>query len=461
MEEPRPLRRLTLNNSVLLPVLKASAELTDAEIPPPTAEVAAPADFLLLLPLLLVLLGAVLGGLRTLLQSPVRSMLLEDLDDRFDQRLELALQKRPSLSSATGLARLFLIAAAAVVFLRAIGTLDDLQRWPIGLGFALFGGLLLEAFPAMVQRRRGRRFVLAFLPLAITCGILLRPLTYVFERLLRVMGATEDDQPNESLSAELLDVAADHDRDEELREAEKRMIGRVIDLPEADAASTMTPRTELTAVTLDSSLAHFLHVALEEGHSRIPVYGDNLDDIKGILYLKDLMQLVKDGCDLHKERVSAHMREPYFVPETKPVPDLLEEMRLKRIHLAVAVDEYGGTAGVVTIEDLIEEIVGEIHDEHDEKEKVAELVRIDEACIEAEGRVNLYDLNEFFDSDLPEDEDYDTIAGLLFDRFGHIPVVGESLEMDDLELRVLQADDRRIHRVRLTRIDPDQRSEVA
>lgn len=459
---------MTLIHSVLPPVLKASAELSDAEIPPPTSAVrllneavTTPADFLLLLPLLLVLLGAVLGGLRALLQSPVRTMLLEDLEDRHETRLEQALHKHPSLSSATGLARLFLIAAAAVLILRAIGSLDDLQRWPIGLGFALVGGILLEAFPALVQRRRARRFVLAFLPIAIVCGYLLRPLTYVFERLLRLMGAAEDDQPTETLSSELLDVAADHDREEELGEAEKRMIGRVIDLPEADAASTMTPRTELTAVTLDSSLAHFLHVALEEGHSRIPVYGDNLDDIKGVLYLKDLMELVKRDCDLKAERANAHMREPYFVPETKPVPDLLEEMRQKRIHLAVVVDEYGGTAGVVTIEDLLEEIVGEIHDEHDDKEEVAELVRIDDGCIEAEGRVNLYDLNEFFDSDLPEDEDYDTIAGLLFDRFGHIPVAGESLELDDLELRVLMADDRRIHRVRLTRIDPDQRSEVA
>lgn len=461
MDEPSLRRRPTLNLSVLLPVLKASAEISDADIPPPATEVAAPADFLLLLPFLLLLVGAVLGGLRTLLQSPVRSMLLEDLDARFDQRLESALQKRPSLSSATGLARLFLIAGAAVVVLRALDDLEQIQRWPIGLGFALFGGILLEAFPAMVQRRRGRRLVLAFLPVAIICGVLLRPLTYLFERLLRLAGAAEEDVPTESLSAELLDVAADHDREEELQEAEKRMIGRVIDLPEADAASTMTPRTQLTAVTLDSSLSHFLHVALEEGHSRIPVYGENLDDMKGVLYLKDLMELVKEGHDLKKEKVSAHMRDPYFVPETKPVPDLLEEMRQKRIHLAVVVDEYGGTAGVVTIEDLIEEIVGEIHDEHDDKEEVAELVRIDEDCVEAEGRVNLYDLNEFFHSDLPEDEDYDTIAGLLFDRFGHIPVVGESLQLDDLELQVLSADDRRIHRVRLTRIDPDRQSEVA
>lgn len=450
-----------LYSTALLAVLKASAELTDAELPPSPTEVAAPADFLLVLPILLIVIGAILGGLRTLLQSPVRPMLLDGLDDAIDERIDATLERHPSLPSASGLARLFLLAAAAVLLLRGTAELTTLQRWPIGLGAALFGGLLLEAFPALVQRRRARKFVLSFLPFAVALTYLLRPLTIVFERLLSFMGAEANDTSTTDLSTNLLDVAADHLREEELTETEQHMIGRVLDLPEADAASTMTPRTELTAVTYDSTLVDFLKLSLEEGHSRIPVYEQNLDNIKGVLYLKDLMQLTLEGRDLSKETVAAHMREPYFVPETKAVPNLLEEMRQRRIHLAVVVDEYGGTAGVVTIEDLIEEIVGEIQDEHDDKEESPELVRVDEDKIEADGRVALYDLNEFFDSNLPEDEDYDTIAGLLFDRFGHIPTVGEHLKMNGLYMEVLQADDRRIHRVRLTRIQPDEQAEVA
>jgi len=450
-----------LNSLALLAVLKASADLTDAELPPSPAEVAAPADFLLLLPILLIVIGAILGGLRTLLQSPVRPMLLDGLDDKVEERIDATLERHPSLPSAAGLARLFFLAAAAVFLIRGIAELTDLQRWPIGLGSALFGGLTLEAFPALVQRRRARRCVLSFLPFAVVLAYLLRPLTFVFERLLSFMGAEADDTSATDLSTKLLDVAADHLREQGLTETEQHMIGRVLDLPEADAASTMTPRTELTAVTQDSTLSEFLKLSLEEGHSRIPVYGENLDDIKGVLYLKDLMQLTVEGKDLGKATASDHMRDAYFVPETKSVPNLLEEMRKRRIHLAVVVDEYGGTAGVVTIEDLIEEIVGEIRDEHDDKEESAELVRVDENKIEADGRVALYDLNEFFGTDLPEDEDYDTIAGLLFDRFGHIPSVGEHLKIDDLFLEVLQADDRRIHRVRLTRIQPDTQAEVA
>lgn len=448
-------------STALLAVLKASAELTDAELPPSPTEVAAPADFLLVLPILLIVIGAILGGLRTLLQSPVRPMLLDGLDDAIDERIDATLERHPSLPSASGLARLFLLAAAAVLLLRGIAELTTLQRWPIGLGAALFGGLLLEAFPALVQRRRARKFVLSFLPFAVALTYFLRPLTIVFEHLLSFMGAEANDTSTTDLSTNLLDVAADHLREEELTETELHMIGRVLDLPEADAASTMTPRTELTAVTYDSTLVDFLKLSLEEGHSRIPVYEQNLDNIRGVLYLKDLMQLTLEGRDLSKETVTAHMREPYFVPETKAVPNLLEEMRQRRIHLAVVVDEYGGTAGVVTIEDLIEEIVGEIQDEHDDKEESPELVRVDKDKIEADGRVALYDLNEFFDTNLPEDEDYDTIAGLLFDRFGHIPTVGEHLKMNGLYMEVLQANDRRIHRVRLTRIQPDEQAEVA
>ncbi len=404
-----------------------------------------------MVPSVLLVLGAVLGGLRTLLQSPARPRLMEGINEATANKVEEAILKHPSLPAAAGLARLFLLAAAVLLLVNAVDSLDTLQRWPVGLGLGLLGGIALEAFPALILRQRARRLVISTLPLAIALTFILRPITLMLERVLHVLGADSGDNLAETLTAELIDVAADHDRDEELGESEKRMIGRVIDLSDADAASTMTPRTELTAVPVGTSLHGFLQVALEEGHSRIPVFAKDLDDIRGVLYLKDLMRVQLAGGDLSTELVENYMREPYFVPETKEVPDLLDEMRLKRIHLAVAVDEYGGTAGVVTIEDLLEEIVGEIQDEHDESEETARMTQLDDGTMEVEGRVSIYDLNEAFDSDLPEDEDYDTIAGLLFDRFGHIPVAGEKLDIDGIHLEVLDADDRRIHSVRLER----------
>lgn len=432
-----PTRSTTLISTVLL----GASETANA----------VPADLLFVVPSILLVLGATLGGLRTLLQSPARQRLLEGLSDSVQKRVLTAMERHPSLPSAAGLARLFLIAAAVLLLVNAVDSLDTLQRWPVGLGLGLLGGIALEAFPALILRQRARRMILSTLPLAIVLSVVLRPITLLFERVLHVLGADSTDNLAETLTAELIDVAAEHDRDEELGESEKRMIGRVIDLSDADAASTMTPRTALTAVPMGTTLHGFLQVALDEGHSRIPVYAKDLDDVRGVLYLKDLMQVQLAGGALSEEKVEDYMREPYFVPETKEVPDLIDEMRHKRIHLAVVVDEYGGTAGVVTIEDLLEEIVGEIQDEHDDAEETARMTRLDENTMEVEGRVSIYDLNECFASDLPEDEDYDTIAGLLFDRFGHIPVTGEQLTIDGIHIKVLEADDRRIHSVRLER----------
>jgi len=439
--------RHLLHGSLFSTLLRASAELGDADIPPPAAAGQALWN---LLPAVLLLAAALFGGLRTLLQSPVRGRLLAPLGEATEDLVEATLQKRPALAAACGLTRLLAIVFAVGLTLDRMQGLAPVDRWMEGIGLALFGGMVLETLPALVQRARARRVVLAMLPLARIMDVLLRPLTLLSEKLLHLIGADGETEA-ESLTADLVDVVNDHEREEELKDSEKLLIGRVIELSDADAASAMTPRTELTAVAADTTLDAALRLALEEGHSRLPVYGKDLDDLLGVFYLKDAIALQLNGADLSSMPVRESMRDSYFVPETKEVLDLLEEMRQRRVHLAVVVDEYGGTAGVVTIEDLVEEIVGEIQDEHDDKEESAEILRVDEHTVEAEGRVDIDDLNEFFDCDLPEDEDYDTIAGLLFDRFGHIPGVGEQLMIDGLRLEVLAADERRILRVRATR----------
>jgi putative hemolysin len=259
----------------------------------------------------------------------------------------------------------------------------------------------------------------------------LHPLTLLIEKTLL------------ALDAEIIDS------EEALSESEQRMIGRVFELGEADVAKAMTPRTELTAVQGDASLLECLEIMNHAGHSRIPVYGDNLDDILGIAYLKDIMSLIAEGNELKDCIIKDNLRNSYFIPETKSVSELLEDMRNKRVHLAVAVDEYGGTAGVISIEDILEEIVGEIQDEHDEQEEQAQVVHVNEHTLIVEGKMALSDLNELLESHLPHDEDYDTIAGLLFDRLGHIPESGEVLTLDGINMRVLQADERRILKIEI------------
>lgn len=411
----------------------------------------------LLLPAVLIALGAVFGGLRALLGSPLRPSLMVGLPEVWALRADRALGRQPWLPSAAGLLRLVCIAAAAALAVQQGSTLELSARIVFWAVSALIAGLALEGVPSLVQRRRARRLVLAFLPLARPLAWLTRPLTWCLERLLRAASGPDLPAAGSELSAQLLDVAADRAPGEDLGENEKRMIARVLDLRESDAAGAMTPRTNLTAIPLGASVAEALAIAQEAGHSRIPVYEKDLDDIAGIFHLKDVLPAVASGGDLTAMPVRQHLREPYFVPETMPVMALLEEMRQRRNHLAVVVDEYGGTAGVVTIEDLVEEIVGPIRDEHDQTEGEALMQRVHDDEMLADGRASLYDLNEFFGCELPEDEDYDTVAGLLFDRIGHIPVRGETLAVDGVVIEVLDADDRRVQRVRIQRHAPVHR----
>lgn len=402
------------------------------------------------MPILFLLLGALCGGLRALLASPLRLSLTTDLPEVFQKRAEAAVNAGPHIASTAGLLRIFFLTAAVANLLQTTEGLEILQQWPLWTLYALTAGVLLEGIPALVIRGRARRICLFILPLVQLAAWPLRPLTRLLEITLDFLGVDLEENGQGSLAAELLDVARDHDRTDELDATEKKMIARVIELPETDAAEVMTPRTELTAIPAQATVAEAATLANEAGHSRLPAYEEDHDHIAGIFYLKDVLPAWSRGEDVGGEKVRKYLRPAYFVPETMRIPALLEELRRRRVHLAIVVDEYGGTAGVVTIEDLLEEIVGEIQDEHDQEEDPIIFQLINEQTAIADGRMGVDELNEVFSAKLPEDEAYDTLAGLLFERFGHIPKVGETLQLNHVTLEITQADDRRIQRVQLT-----------
>ncbi len=413
----------------------------------------------LLLPVLLILAGALFGGLRALLSSPLRGAFLDDCPEERKRRLRIELERRGHhLTVGAGILRLACVVGAAVLILRQSELLAPAGRLPLFAGALLFAGLVLEALPALAVRGRFTRALLAVLPLVRLLSLPLRPLTAAIDASLRALGADPGHQAAESLAADLIEVAQEQDRESELDETERRMIAHVIDLPEVDAAEVMTPRTDLTAVPVSATLAEALQSSHEDGHSRILVIEEDLDHVIGVFYVKDALHRVATDAAAAAAPVREHMRQPYFVPETMRVPALLEELRRRRVHLAVVVDEYGGTAGVVTVEDLLEEIVGEIEDEHDPEDESLHFDRRSPDELEVDGRYGVADLNEVFDARLPEDKDYDTLAGLLFDRFGHIPTDGESVQVDGVVLEVVEADDRRIQRVRVTRAEPGAES---
>ena len=233
---------------------------------------------------------------------------------------------------------------------------------------------------------------------------------------------------------------------ETIEDAERDMIASALALDRTVVREVMAPRADMVTVDADMTVTAALEVAIGRGLSRLPVCRDDIDDIVGVALLKDLARTERSGGG--DRAVSDSMRRAMFVPETKRVDELLSEMRTAGGHLAVVVDEYGGTAGLVTLEDLVEELVGEIVDEFDRPEPLMEPLAGGEALVH--GRMPVDQLNTLVGADLPDD-DWDTVGGLIFSTLGHVPEVGETVEADGLRLRVEHMEGRRITRVRLTR----------
>jgi CBS domain containing-hemolysin-like protein len=231
-----------------------------------------------------------------------------------------------------------------------------------------------------------------------------------------------------------------------IEQAERDLIESVIEFSDTIVREVMVPRTDMTTVERRLSVAGALEVTSAAGFSRVPVVGDNVDDIVGLVYVKDLIRAELDGrADIAVEEL---LRPTWFVPETKKVSDLLEEMQKEKFHMAVAVDEYGGIAGLVTLEDLIEELVGEIVDEYDVEESLLE--RQMDGTLKVDARILIDELNDLAGIELPEG-DWDTVGGLVFDLFGRVPKRGEECEVDDYRLRVDQVHGRRITKVTVSR----------
>lgn len=248
----------------------------------------------------------------------------------------------------------------------------------------------------------------------------------------------------DELEQEILDAVSEGERHGAVDEEEKEMIESVIELTDTRVNEIMTPRTEVVAIPRDADLDRVLQTIRAKGHSRIPVYDGTIDTILGVLYAKDLLQ--REASD--DFQLAATMRKVLFVPESKPVRSLLREFQDQKLHIAVVLDEYGGTAGLVTIEDILEELVGEIRDEYDPAAPV-ELRRIDEQTVEVDARMRIDEINHELDIELPEDEDYETIGGYVFSRFGKIPKVGERCEHENVGIQVIEAEPRRVVRLRV------------
>jgi CBS domain containing-hemolysin-like protein len=239
-----------------------------------------------------------------------------------------------------------------------------------------------------------------------------------------------------------------HDDAETARheEAERELISSVIEFGDAIVREVMIPRTDMVSLPATASSDEALDLLVETGFSRIPVIGAGVDDVVGIVFARDMLRILDEG--RHGVSIEAFMRTPSFVPETKRVPDLLRFMQSSRVHMVIVVDEFGGTAGIATIEDLLEELVGEIADEFDEDEEMVLMAEDGSLLIDA--RFPIDDFAELLDVELP-DEDWDTVGGLVLSLSGRVPRIGERFEVEGMVLSPTRVQGRRIAQVRVTR----------
>jgi putative hemolysin len=318
-------------------------------------------------------------------------------------------------------------------------------------------GLVL---PMSIAEHAGERLIRAcagFLRLIHLLAWPMRAASIIDVAVKRLAGV-EHVSEAEEIEDEILSAVTEGEREGNLGETQREMIEAVVDLRSQRVEDVMTPRTEIEGLELTDDLEHIRKFIESAGHSRIPVYTGDLDHIVGVLYAKDLLRWL--GRDAKDFKLKPILRRPVWVPETKPLTELLYELRARKVHMAIVLDEYGGTTGLVTFEDLLEAIVGEIQDEYEQQdESVPEIVVDAEArAADVEARAYIEDANKALAPlgiALPESEEYDTVGGWVLAMLGHIPVKDESFSAEGVDVTVLEAEPTRVARVRVALRPPE------
>lgn len=419
----------------------------------------------------LVLLHGLLAGMRAAFASARRGRLRQMADEGVP-RAALALRLAEDSSRMLGtlyLGKAFLAALAAAL---AAITLIPPLAWALAAGgipypwadgvalLVVIGGLsalILVAgrlAPEGVVAAHPERWAVRFAGLLRVLAAVLWPpvrlLVWVGNRLATPFGGVPLTGTTLVTEEEIRTLVDAGEEEGVIEEEEKEMIYSVFELGETMAREVMVPRIDIVAVDVQTPPEEVVQVIVETGHSRIPVYERTVDGIVGLVYAKDLLLYLQG--DGPRPSLREMLRPAYFVPETKKVDDLLREMQQRRIHMAIVVDEYGGTAGLVTVEDILEEIVGEIQDEYDTEEPSFAQVGEGEYILDA--RMNLDDVNDLLEADLPT-ATADTLGGLIYDALRRVPVPGESLQMGEWQVEVLTVSGRRIRKVRMARGQQD------
>jgi putative hemolysin len=368
----------------------------------------------------------------------------------------------------------FLAAAVGAVSLSGslaglIGLIPFLRDAAGGISFvlvtlfiALASIIVGELVPKTLALTFADRFALVVAPAIGLLDRLLSPIVWLVSSfsnvLVRLLGGSERPQAGYLSTEELKMLVETGSETGGIEKDEKEMIHGVIELGETQVHEVMVPRIGIQAIEVNDAIDEVLDMIIRAGHSRLPVYDESLDNVVGILYAKDLLPYLKrNGGETPQIDIRKIARPPVYVPETMAVDELLHQMQATKRHIAIVVDEYGGTAGLITLEDVVEEIVGEIQDEYDREESLVEPIDSDgQRAFRLDGRVSMDDLRDLFDLPDAEEEDeeaYDTVGGFIVHRVGRIPLPGAEVPFQDVMLKVEAAEPRRVAKVLATRAE--------
>lgn len=366
-----------------------------------------------------------------------------------------------SASAADSFAPLITAAVAPHVNPSLLGVIDTVALILITIVISYFSLVLGELVPKKIAMQKAESisykivgFLLVFMKITKPFVKVLAFSTNTIVRLFGIDPAADEEQVTEEEILMMVDVGEEKGV---IENTQAEMINNIFELDDIDAGDIMTHRVDMAAVEADEPISEVLNVAIEDGYSRIPVYDDDPDNIVGMVYVKDLLEYVGKELPVDKS-IREVMREAYFVPETKKCGKLFAEMSENHIQMAIVVDEYGGTAGLVTLEDIVESIMGNIQDEYDDETE--EIAKINDTTFTVEGNTDIDEVDELVGAEIPQ-EDYDTLAGFIISRLGYLPKDGDmdTVEFDNLKFTVLSVEDKRIAKVRIDITPRDESDE--
>ncbi len=353
--------------------------------------------------------------------------------------------------------RVFCICAAAMLTARVAAPHGVVSLLLATLGVVLVYGALVEVLGTLTRKyalRLALPLLKWFRPLELLMVPIALPLAWIGTLVDRVIPAPRQQSAAEAEKMVDLEVESVIDQAEEsgaILSSHADLLRGVLEFKDTVAREIMIPRTQVVAIEIDTPFEKVLDLVKDAGHSRYPIYRGRPDQVAGVLYAKDLFQLEREGTTLANGSIESLVRTPvFFVAETQKIGDLLRQMQAKRVHLAVVVDEFGGTAGIVTLEDILEEIVGEIRDEHDTDEPRVEEIAPGRYLVDA--TLSIYDMQDAIGIELPEsDGEYDSVGGMIVDKAGRVPAENETITVGELDIIVRDADRRSVRRVEVVR----------